>query len=75
MIGRDAHLDGSDAEIGVRHTSIPASQLDVVRLPATDGLGVSRLVAATIIESHGGTLRDEAAGAETTAWVRLPVLA
>jgi signal transduction histidine kinase len=66
---------GRDAEIGVRHTSIPASQLDAARLPATDGLGVSRLVAATIIESHGGTLRDEAAGAKTTAWVRLPVLA
>jgi signal transduction histidine kinase len=66
---------GYDAQIGVRHTSIPASQLDAAQLKATDGLGVSRLVATTIIECHGGTLRDEAAGAETTAWVRLPVLA
>jgi two-component system, OmpR family, phosphate regulon sensor histidine kinase PhoR len=66
---------GHDAQIGVRHTSIPASQLDAALLKATDGLGVSRLVATTIIESHGGTLRDEAVGAETTAWVRLPVLA
>jgi signal transduction histidine kinase len=65
---------GHDAQIGVRHTGIPASQLDAAVLKATDGLGVSRLVATTIIESHGGTLRDEAAGAETTAWVRLPVL-
>lgn len=66
---------GGDAQIGVRHTSVPASQLDAALLKATDGLGVSRLVATTIIESHGGTLRDELAGAETTAWVRLPVLA
>ena len=66
---------GSDAEIGVRHTTVPASELHAALVKASDGLGVSRLVATTIIESHGGTLRDEAIGGETTAWVRLPVLA
>jgi two-component system, OmpR family, phosphate regulon sensor histidine kinase PhoR len=65
---------GCDVEVGVRHTSIAAGQPDAVLSMAYDGLGVSRLVATTIIESHGGTLRDEAAGAETTVWVRLPVL-
>jgi signal transduction histidine kinase len=65
---------GYDVQVGIRHTSIAAGQPDAVLSMAYDGLGVSRLVATTIIESHGGTLRDEAAGAETTAWVRLPVL-
>ena len=65
---------GYDVQVGVRHTSLAAGQPDAVLSMAYDGLGVSRLVATTIIESHGGTLRDEAAGAETTAWVRLPVL-
>ncbi|HEY3518766.1 MAG TPA: PAS domain-containing sensor histidine kinase [Gammaproteobacteria bacterium] len=65
---------GYDVQVGVRHTSTAAGQLDAALSTAHDGLGVSRLVATTIIESHGGTLRDEAAGAVTTAWVRLPVL-
>lgn len=65
---------GHDVQVGVRHTSIAAGQLDAALVAAADGLGASRLVATTIIESHGGTLRDEAAGAETTAWLRLPVL-
>ena len=65
---------GHDVQVGVRRTSIAAGQLDAALAAAADGLGASRLVATTIIESHGGTLRDEAAGAETTAWMRLPVL-
>jgi K+-sensing histidine kinase KdpD len=65
---------GYDVQVGVRHTSIAAGQLDAALSMAHDGLGVSRLVAKMIIASHGGTLRDEAAGAATTAWVRLPVL-
>lgn len=67
-------LEGSDVQIGVRHTNVPACAHDAARYAAADEIGVKRLVASKIIECHGGTLRNDDAGSETTAWVRLPVL-
>jgi signal transduction histidine kinase len=67
-------LQGKNVEVGVRHTNVPAHAGDAARQIAADELGVKRLVASTIVECHGGTLRSEDGGAETTAWVRLPVL-
>jgi hypothetical protein len=58
----------------VRHATARVSAGDAVQYASADELRVRRLVAAAIIERHGGTLRDEEAGAETTTWMRLPVL-
>jgi signal transduction histidine kinase len=65
---------GSSVEVGVRYATAPASGGEEVRHTAADELRVRRLVASAIIERHGGKLRDEEAGAETTAWMQLPVL-
>jgi signal transduction histidine kinase len=67
-------LHGTSVEVGVRYATAPSSAGDAVRHAAADELRVRRLVASTIIERHGGTLRDEEDGAETTAWMQLPVL-
>jgi signal transduction histidine kinase len=63
-------LQGRDVDVGVRYTRMPA----YLQKPASTDLDVKRLVTSMIIESHGGTVRDEAADDETTTWVRLPVL-
>ena len=46
------------------------------RSPPTDeydNLGIGRSVAETIVEAHGGALREERSGLEATAYIRLPV--
>ena len=63
-------LRGHDVDVGVRYTRMPAH----LQKPAATDLDVKRLVTSTIIECHGGTVRDEAADDVTTTWIRLPVL-
>jgi signal transduction histidine kinase len=63
-------LQGRDVDVGVRYTRMPL----LADNPAPPELDVKRLVTSTIIECHGGTVRDEAADDETTTWLRLPIL-
>jgi signal transduction histidine kinase len=66
--------DGPDAEVGVRYRALPPEDRTVEALGEYDDLGVSRCVTKLIVEAHGGALREETAGAETTAWLRLPAV-
>jgi len=61
-----------EAEIGVRYrgSAVPARSCE--GYDEYDELGISRCVATTIVEAHGGTVRDETTGADTTTWIRLP---
>lgn len=61
---------GHDVDVGVQYTRMPAY---LARSTPAE-LDVKRLVMSTIIECHGGTVRDEAADDETTTWLRLPAL-
>ncbi len=63
---------GADAEIGVRRQPLPPEEWTFEAHGEFDDLGVSRCVTKMIVEAHGGALRDEPAGPETTAWIRLP---
>jgi signal transduction histidine kinase len=62
----------ADAEIGVRYRPLPPEERTVQEYGESDDLGVSRCVSQMIVQAHGGALREEPAGPETTAWVRLP---
>jgi signal transduction histidine kinase len=64
--------DASDAEVGVRHRLLPPEERIPEANPEYDELGVSRCVLQMIVQAHGGALREEPDGSETTAWVRLP---
>jgi NtrC-family two-component system sensor histidine kinase KinB len=66
--------DGHDAAVGVcyqvQHPEEGSSDVG----NEYDDLGISRYVTATIVEAHGGALRDERVGSEVTSWFRLPAL-
>jgi signal transduction histidine kinase len=62
----------ADAEIGVRCRRLPAEERTCEAYGEYDDLGISRCVATTIVEAHGGTLREEIVDSEATAWIRLP---
>jgi signal transduction histidine kinase len=62
----------ADAEIGVRYRASRVEQRSCEGYDEYDELGISRCVATTIVEAHGGTLRDETTGPDTTTWIRLP---
>jgi signal transduction histidine kinase len=64
--------DGAFAQIGVRYEPLPPEERTYEAYGEYDDLGIGRCVARTIVEAHGGALREEPAGAETTAWIRLP---
>jgi signal transduction histidine kinase len=61
-----------DAEIGVRYRGSAVEARSCEGYEEYDELGISRCVATTIVEAHGGTLRDETTGNDTTTWIRLP---
>ncbi len=63
-----------EATIGVHYTSSdPGHAFD---LPFDyDDMGASRHAAEAIVRAHGGELRKETAGAETTDWLILPTAA
>jgi len=63
---------GADAEIGVRYQPLPPEERTSGGCGEYDDLALSRCVATMIVEAHGGALREEPAGPETTAWIRLP---
>lgn len=66
--------NGADAEIGVRYQPLPPEERTCEAYGEYDDLGIGRCVATTIVEAHGGALREEPAGPETTAWIRLPAV-
>jgi signal transduction histidine kinase len=64
---------GRDAEIRVRHQA--RARLGEAP-PITgdyDELGINRVVTSTIVAAHGGELRRDIVGDETTAWLSLPI--
>ncbi len=63
---------GADAEIGVRREPLPPEEWTFEAHGELDDLEVSRCVTKMIVQAHGGALREEPAGPETTAWIRLP---
>jgi signal transduction histidine kinase len=64
--------DGADAEVGVRYRPLPPEERTIEAYGEFDDLAIGRSVAKTIVAAHGGALREEPAGPETTAWIRLP---
>jgi hypothetical protein len=66
--------EGADADIGVRYEARPCEEL--ASEPGADNgdLRVGHLVLTTIVEAHGGALREETVAPETTAWIRLPAI-
>ncbi len=64
--------DLADAEIGVRYQPLPPDEGTREEYGEYDDLGIGRSVARMIVDAHGGALREERAGSETTAWIRLP---
>jgi signal transduction histidine kinase len=61
------------AEIGIRCQSLPEHERGCDAYGEYDDLGLSRCVADTIVEAHGGTLSQDNAGSATTTWMRLPI--
>ena len=60
---------GRDAEIGVRYQPRPEEEAsDAYR--EYDDMGVSTYVTSAVVEAHGGVLREETVGGETTSWIR-----
>lgn len=64
---------GRDADIGVRYQRhLEEEASDAYR--EYDDMGVSGYVTSAVVEAHGGALREETVGPETTAWIRLPAI-
>lgn len=72
VVVRLTERDG-DAEISVRYqVSLEGGPSDAFR--EYDDLDVSRHVTVAVVEAHGGVLREEKVGCDTTAWIRLPAI-
>lgn len=68
--------DAADAEVGVRYRPLPPEERTIQgygEYGEYDDLGIGRSVVRMIVDAHGGARREEPAGPETTAWIRLPV--
>jgi two-component system, NtrC family, sensor histidine kinase KinB len=61
------------AAIGIRYRPVPPEERSRETYGDYDDIGICRNVTATVLQAHGGTLSEESAGSETTAWIRLPV--
>jgi PAS domain S-box-containing protein len=64
---------GEDAEIVVGYHSTLSDEGGLSFAGEYDVMGIGRSVATTIVEAHGGALRDERSGADASAHIRLPV--
>ena len=65
---------GRDAEIGVCYRIRPEEEEASDAYREHDDMGVSGYVTSAVVEAHGGALREETIGPETTAWIRLPAV-
>jgi signal transduction histidine kinase len=67
---------GRDVEIGLRYHPLPAADgEEAAELRREyDDLGVRHHVTESIVAGHGGVLREEADGPETTVWMCLPAV-
>lgn len=61
-----------DARIDVRYRALPPEERPLATYGEYDDVGIGRCVATTIIEAHGGSLREQSSGADTIATIRLP---
>lgn len=61
-----------DARIDVRYRSLPPEERPLATYGEYDDVGIGHCVATTIIEAHGGSLREQTSGADTIATIRLP---
>jgi signal transduction histidine kinase len=64
---------GPDAEIVVRYQALPDDEGLFAAGGEYDNLAIGRSVAETIVEAHGGALREERSGPAATAYLRLPL--
>lgn len=69
-----ARVRGDDAEIGLCYQPLPPEQRTCEGYGEYGELSISRSVAQGIVAAHGGSLREETRGEETTLWVRLPAI-
>jgi signal transduction histidine kinase len=70
LLGRS----GAEAEITFRHRPLPPDEREWAPGGEYDELNIGRCASRTIVEAHGGSLGEDAAGPETASWVRLPVM-
>jgi signal transduction histidine kinase len=67
-----ARPEGDGVAVGVRYQPVPWHDQVSDTYGEYDDIGIGRSVAQTIIESHGGSLREEASESERTSWMHLP---
>jgi two-component system sensor histidine kinase KdpD len=67
-----ARLEGDGIAVGVRYQPLPWHDQVSDTYGEYDDIGIGRSVAQTIVESHGGSLREEATELERTSWMHLP---
>jgi len=67
-----ARPEGNGVAVGVRYQPLPWRDQVSDTYGEYDDIGIGRSVAQTIVESHGGSLREEATESERTSWMHLP---
>jgi signal transduction histidine kinase len=67
-----ARPEGDGVAVGVRYQPVPWHDQVSDTYGEYDDIGIGRTVAQTIVESHGGSLREEATDSERTSWMHLP---
>jgi signal transduction histidine kinase len=72
LLTLNAGADGGQVTIGVRYRALSLHERATELYDDYEDIGMGRSLVRTITEAHGGSLSEEAAGAEVILQIRLP---